>query len=189
MRFRVLLAVLCAFGLQTAVGAGDGPYKFLSEIQIGGEGGWDILTVDSAAHRLYLSHATKVVVVDLQKNAVAGEITDTPGVHGFAVAPELRRGFSTNGAEAKVSVIDLITLKTLAKVETGEGPDAIVYDRKNAEVYVFNHRGNSATVIDAKTNKVVSTISPGGSPEFGVADGTAGRIYVNLEDKNEVAVI
>src|SRR3979490_2560084 len=99
MRFRTILAVVCALGLQNAMGAGDGPYKLLSEIPIGGEGGWDILTVDSAAHRLYLSHATKVVVVDLEKNAVAGEITDTPGVHGFVAAPEAGFGFSTNGKE------------------------------------------------------------------------------------------
>src|SRR3977135_2967990 len=142
------------------------PYKFLNEIPIGGEGGWDILTVDSAARRLYLSHATKVVVVDLEKNSVAGEIADTPGVHGFVVAPELHRGFSTNGKEAKVSVVDLKTLNTISKVETGENPDALVYEPRRGEVYVFNHTGKSATVIDAKTGKVVSTIQLGGSPEF-----------------------
>src|SRR6266403_3369955 len=100
MRFRTLFAAVCALGLQNAMGAGDGAYKFLNEIPIGGEGGWDILTVDTAARRLYLSHATKVVVVDLEKNAVSGEITDTPGVHGFVVAPEAQRGVSSNGQEA-----------------------------------------------------------------------------------------
>jgi YVTN family beta-propeller protein len=168
---------------------GEGEYKFVTEIPIGGEGGWDILTVDSAAHRLYLSHATKVVVVDLEKNSVAGEIADTPGVHGFAVAPELQRGFSTNGKEAKVSVVDLKTLSTISKVETGENPDALVYEPRRGEVYVFNHTGKSATVIDAKTAKVVSTIPLGGSPEFAAADGKAGRVYCNLEDKSEVVVI
>src|ERR1700682_682477 len=147
MRFRTLCAVLCALGLRNAMGAGDGAYKFLSEIPIGGEGGWDILTVDSAAHRLYLSHATKVVVVDLEKNAVAGEITDTPGVHGFVAAPEAGVGFSTNGKEDKISVVDLKTLKTTSKLDSGKNPDAIVYDSKRGEVYVFNHSGNSATVI------------------------------------------
>jgi YVTN family beta-propeller protein len=168
---------------------GEGEYKFIREIPLGGEGGWDILTVDSGAHRLYLSHATKVVVVDLEKNSVAGEIADTPGVHGFAVAPELQRGFSTNGKEAKVSVVDLKTLSTISKVETGENPDALVYEPRRGEVYVFNHTGKSATVIDAKTAKVVSTIPLGGSPEFGGADSKAGRVYCNLEDKSEVAVI
>ena len=188
MRLNMLLTVVCVFALQDAK-AGEGQYKFLSEIPIGGEGGWDILTVDSPAHRLYLSHATKVVVVDLAKSAVAGEITDTPGVHGFVVAPELQRGFSTNGKEGKASVVDLKTLSTTSKVDTGEGPDAGVYEPRRGEVYVFNHKGNSATVIDAKTAKVVGTIPLGGSPEFAAADGAAGRVYCNLEDKSEIAVI
>ena len=164
-------------------------YQFVSEIPIGGEGGWDILHVDSAAHRLYLSHATKVVVVDLEKNAVAGEIADTPGVHAFLSVPELKRGFSSNGKENKSSVVDLTTLKTIAKVDTGESPDAIAYEPKRGEVYIFNHRGNSVTVIDAKNAKVVATIALGGSPEFGVTDTDAGRVYCNLEDKNEVVAI
>ena len=164
-------------------------YQFVAEIPIGGEGGWDILSVDSAAHRLYLSHATKVVVLDLEKNAMAGEIADTPGVHAFLPVPELKRGFSSNGKENKSSVVDLATLKTIAKVDTGESPDAIAYEPKRGEVYVFNHRGNSVTVIEAKSAKVVTTIALGGSPEFGVADVEAGRVYCNLEDKNEVVAI
>jgi YVTN family beta-propeller protein len=188
MRFRTLLAMAWAFGLQNLAGA-DGPYKFLSEIPIGGEGGWDILTVDSAAHRLYLSHATKVIVVDLTKNVVAGEISDTPGVHGFVAAPELERGFSTNGKEAKVSVVDLKTLKTITRLDSGANPDALVYEPKRGEVYVFNHTGKSATVIDGKAAKVVSTIPLEGGPEFAAVDSAAGRIYCNLEDKSEVAVI
>src|SRR2546428_6368974 len=96
--------------------AANQPYQFLTEIPIGGEGGWDILTIDAAARRLYLSHATKVVVVDLEKNAIVGEIADTPGVHAFVAAPEVQRGFSTNGKEAKVSVVDLKTLATISKV-------------------------------------------------------------------------
>ncbi|MEY2490340.1 MAG: hypothetical protein QOC70_2282 [Verrucomicrobiota bacterium] len=189
MRLKVVLAGVCALALQNATAGSEGPYKFLNEIPIGGEGGWDILTIDAPAHRLYLSHATKVVVVDLVKNAVAGEITDTPGVHGFVAAPEFQRGFSTNGKEAKVSVVDLKTLSTVSKVETGENPDALVYDARRGEVYVFNHTGKSATVIDAKTAKAVGTIALGGSPEFGAVDSAAGRVYCNLEDKNEVAVI
>ncbi len=184
---RWALALGSAIALQSAV-AGDA-YKFLNEIPIGGEGGWDILTVDAAARRLYLSHATKVVVVDLEKNAVEGEIADLPGVHGFIAVPELKRGFSTNGKENKSSVVDLETLKTISKVETGANPDAFAYDTKRGELYIFNHSGGSATVIDAKNAKTITTIALGGSPEFGVSDDGAGRVYVNLEDKNEVAVI
>src|SRR5438874_291406 len=139
--------------------AANQPYQFLTEIPIGGEGGWDILTIDSAAQRLYLSHSTKVVVIDLNKNAIAGEIADTPGVHGFLAVPEFNRGFSSNGKENKSSVVDLATLKTISKIDTGESPDAVVYEPKHHEIYVFNHRGNSVTVIDAKEAKVVTTIS------------------------------
>ena len=182
-----LLLGLIAFCGATVVA--QEPYKFLNEIPIGGEGGWDILTIDSAANRLYLSHATKVVVVDLNKKAVVGEIADTPGVHAFVAVTELQRGFSSNGKESKSSVVDLATLKTLSKIDTGESPDALVYDSKHGEVYIFNHRGNSVTVIDAKQAKSVATIPLGGGPEFAVADPNAGRIYCNIEDKSEVAVI
>src|SRR4051812_3304898 len=167
MRLRFLvLALGGAIALQSALA--EDVYKFLNEIPIGGEGGWDILTVDSTARRLYLSHATKVVVVDLEKNAVAGEIGDTPGVHGFVAMPELNRGFSTNGKENKASVVDLETLKTISKIDTGADPDAFAYDTKRGELYIFNHSGGSATVIDAKNATVVATIQLGGEPEFGV---------------------
>src|SRR5438552_11379538 len=172
-----------------AAAAANQPYQFLSEIPIGGEGGWDILTIDSAASRLYLSHATKVVVVDLAKSAVIGQIDNTPGVHAFVAVPELQRGFSSNGKEDKASVVNLKTLQTTSKIDTGFNPDAIVYEPKRHEVYVFNHTGNSCTVIDPKSASVITTIQLGGSPEFAAVDEAAGRIYCNIEDKSEVAVI
>jgi len=168
---------------------GNGPYEFVTEIPIGGEGGWDILTIDSAARRLYLSHATKVIVVDLNTNTIAGEIADTPGVHGFVAVPEVQRGFSSNGKESKSSVVDLRTLKTTSKIETGQNPDAVVYEPRHGEVYVFNHAGNSVTVINSKVATISATIPLGGTPEFATVDETAGRVYCNIEDKNEVAVI
>jgi YVTN family beta-propeller protein len=188
MRVTVLLMMGCAIALQSAMVAEE-DYKFLNEIPIGGEGGWDYVTIDAAARRLYLSHATKIVVIDLEKNAIAGEIGDTPGVHGFVVAPELQRGFSTNGKESKCSVVDLKTLKTISKIKTGANPDALLYEPRRGEVYVFNHSGNSATVIDAKASKVIATIELSGNPEFTVVDSAAGRVYCNIEDKSEVAVI
>jgi YVTN family beta-propeller protein len=168
---------------------GEDAYHLVTEIPIGGEGGWDILTIDSAASRLYLSHATKVVVVDLRKNTVAGEIADTPGVHGFVAVPEIQRGFSSNGKESKSSVVDLTTLKAVSKIDTGPNPDAIVYEPRHGEVYVFNHTGNSVTVINAKAATVSATIPLGGTPEFAAVDENAGRVYCNIEDKSEVAVI
>jgi YVTN family beta-propeller protein len=177
------------FSLWMGAAVAQPGYQRITEVPIGGEGGWDILNIDSTAHRLYLSHATKVVVVDTAKNVVVGEIVDTPGVHAFLPVAELKRGFSSNGKENRASVIDLTTLKTITKLDTGESPDAIAYEPKRGEAYVFNHHGNSVTVIDAKTAKVVATIALGGSPEFGVTDTGVGRVYCNLEDKSEVAVI
>src|SRR5215471_7372040 len=187
-RMKSTILSLAAFFCATTAFAAES-YQSLNEIKIGGEGGWDILTIDSSANRLYLSHATKVVVVDLEKNKVVGEIADTPGVHAFVAVPEFGRGFSSNGKENKSSVVDLTTLKTISKIDTGQNPDAVAYDSKRKEVYVFNHSGNSATVIDAKEAKVVATISLDGNPEFPVVDENAGRVYINIEDKSEVAVI
>src|SRR5438874_6968303 len=188
---RHAVAVLAIAGLAAAglVHAQDGPYRFSKEIAIGGEGGWDYLSVDPAAHRLYVSHAAKVVVIDTQANKVVGEITDTPGVHGFAIAADLGRGFSSNGRENKVSIIDLKTLKLIQKVDTGENPDAILYEPARKEVYAFNGRSKSATVIDAQSGKVVATIPLEGKPESGQADSKAGKVYVNMEDLNAIKVI
>jgi len=168
---------------------GSSPYQFVTEIPIGGQGGWDILTIDSGARRLYLANASKVVVVDLVRNTVVGEIVDTPGVHAFVPVPEVGRGFSSDGKESKSSVVDLTTLKTTSKIDTGANPDAVVYEPRHGEVYVFNHTGNSVTVINAKAATVSTTIPLGGNPEFAVVDKAAGRVYCNIEDKSEVAVI
>jgi YVTN family beta-propeller protein len=169
--------------------AEDAQYHFLKEIAIGGDGGWDYLSIDADARRLYVSHGTVVVVIDLDKGTVAGQIEDTPGVHGFAIAPELGLGFSSNGKEGKVSIVDLKTLKTNSKVDTGENPDAILYEPGNQEVYAFNGRSQSATVFEAKTGKVTATIPLPGKPEFAAADPKAGRVYCNIEDKSEVVAI
>jgi YVTN family beta-propeller protein len=182
--FIILASITCG----TTLLAQD-QYKFLNEIPIGGDGGWDILTIDAAARRLYLAHATKIEVVDIDLNKVTGEIQDTPGVHAFLAVPGLNRGFSSNGKENKSSVVNLDTLKTTAKLDTGNSPDAITYDPAHNEVYVLNHRGNSATVIDAKAAKVLATIPLDGIPEFAVTDDKSGRVYCNIEDKSEVAVI
>jgi DNA-binding beta-propeller fold protein YncE len=189
---RLLLGLLTFVLLATAsvplLGA-EGPYHFLKAIPVGGQGGWDYLFVDSPAQRLYVSHATSLAVIDLSKDQKVGEIADTPGVHGFAVAPELQRGFSSNGRENKVSIVDLKTLQTISKVGAGQNPDAILYEPNHKEIYAFNGRGQSATVIAADTGKVVAAIPLPGKPEFAVCDPKAGRIYDNLEDKNAVAVI
>jgi DNA-binding beta-propeller fold protein YncE len=184
------LFAFAAFALLTSPSpAAESQYHFVKEIAVGGEGSWDYLSVDGVGRRLYVSHGTKVVVIDLEKDQVVGEIGDTPGVHGFAVAPELGRGFSSNGRENKASIVDLKMLKTLSKTETGQNPDAILYEPSRKEVYTFNGRGKSASVLEAESGKLVATIALAGKPEFAAADPQAGRIYCNLEDKNEVAAI
>ena len=183
----VVAGILCLVCVSSSHAAGL--YHFLKEIPVGGEGGWDCLSVDTAARRLYISHASKVVVIDLEKELVVGEIADTPGVHDFALAPELDRGFSSNGQENKVSVVDLKTLKTLSKVDTGTNPDVIRYEPGSQEVYAFNGRSDSATVFDAKTGKIVTTVVLPGRPEFATVDPHAGRMYCNIEDKSEVVAI
>jgi len=171
------------------VPAAEGPYKKLADIKIGGDGGWDYLAVDSAARRLYVSHATKVVVIDLDKQEVVGEISPAPGVHGIAIAPELGRAFVSNGRDNTASIVDPKTLQITGSVKTGENPDAILYEPGHKEVYTFNGRGKSATVFDAQTGEVKATIPLPGKPEFAVVDVKAGRIYNNIEDTNEIVAI
>jgi len=190
--YRRVLAVIAAFVAgfgSLSVSGAETPYRLLKEIPVGGDGGWDYLTVDAGIRRLYVSHGTKIVVIDIDKNEVVGEIADTPGVHGIAIAPELKRGFSSNGRENKASIVDLETLKTLSKVETGTNPDGMLYEPGKQEVYMFNGRSQSVTVIDAKASTVVATIPLGGKPEFAASDSKAGRVFDNLEDKSEVVAI
>jgi DNA-binding beta-propeller fold protein YncE len=164
-------------------------YRLIKEIPIGGDGGWDYITVDAAAHRLYVSHATRIMVVDIDGGTVIGEIPDTAGVHGFAVAPELGRGFTSNGRANTSTIVDIKTLKALGTVATGGNPDAIFYEPKQKEVYTMNGAGKSATVFDARTGAVVATIALGGKPEAVVEDEPTGRLFVNIEDTGAIAVI
>jgi DNA-binding beta-propeller fold protein YncE len=157
-------------------------------LQLGGDGGWDYLTVDDAAGRLYISRSSHVMVVDLETGKQAGDIPNTEGVHGIAIAPEFGRGFTSNGRSNDVTIFELKTLKVLGKVPTGLNPDSIRYDSASKRVFALNARGKSATVIDAASGKVVSTIELGGSPEFTAVDGK-GRLYVNIADTNEVVEI
>jgi len=181
--FTLVLSGLLALQLSAATG-----YHILNEIKIGGEGGWDYLTVDSAARRLYVSHATHVAVVDLDTNKVVGDIPDTPGVHGIALAPELNKGFISNGRGNNITIFDMKTLKTTGTAPAEMNPDDICYDHGSQRVFAFNGRSRSATVVDAKTGTVAATIPLPGKPEFSVADGK-GHVYTNIEDTNEIVEI
>ena len=168
--------------------AADPGYHVIKKLQLGGEGGWDYLTVDGAARRLYISRSTHVIVVDIDTDKVVGDIADTPGVHGIAIAPELNRGFTSNGKANTSTIFDLKTLKVLGQVKTGQNPDAILYDPASKRVLTFNGRSKDATVFEAISGKIAGTIALGGKPEFAAADGQ-GKVYVNIEDTNEVVEI
>src|ERR1700688_1124918 len=163
-------------------------YKVVNTFKVGGDGGWDYLTADSSARRLYISRATHVIVLDLDSGKSVGDIADTPGVHGIAIAPELGRGFTSNGRENTVSIFDLKTLATSSKVKVGENPDAILYDPATKRVFTFNGKSQDSTAIDATNGKVLGTIKLDGKPEFAASDGKGG-LWVNIEDKSELVSI
>ena len=160
-----------------------GGYSVIKKIPIPGQGNWDYLIVDQAARRLYVSHGTKVDVLDIDSLTVVGSIPKTPGVHGIAIAPEFGRGFVSNGQASTVTIFDLKTLKPIADVPSDQKPDAIIYDPATSRVFAFNGGSNSATAIDAATGKVAGTVNLEGGPEFAAADGN-GFVFDNLEDEN-----
>jgi DNA-binding beta-propeller fold protein YncE len=168
--------------------AADPAYQKVGEIHIGGAGAFDYLAFDPAAKRLYVTHGTEIVVIDTATDAIVGRIADTPRVHGIAFAPN-GQGFTSNGGENKVGIVDLKTLQTLSKVETGANPDAILYEPKRKEIYALNHSGKSATVIDADKGTVTATIPLGGQAETGQADPSLGRVFVNIENTSTIDVI
>jgi YVTN family beta-propeller protein len=181
------LMALCISMLGSSSYAQSG-YTITKKITIPGTGGWDYLAVDEAARRLYVSHGTQVEVVDIDSRSQVGTIPDTPGVHGIAIAPELRRGFISNGQSSTVTIFDLKTLKKLGEIATGKKPDGIIYDPSTSQVFAFNGGSNSVTVITAADGKVAGTVDLGGGPEFAAADGN-GYVYDNLEDESLVLKI
>ncbi len=184
-------ALVPSLGLLSAAepAASGSGYHQLKTIAVGGDGGWDYLTLDGAARRLYVTRSTRVMVFDADSGAAVGEIPDTAGVHGVALAPDLNRGFTSNGRSSTVTIFDLKSLKVLSTVKTtGDNPDAILYDPASRRVFAFNGRGGNATAIDAADGRVAGTVALDGKPEFAASDGK-GRVFVNIEDKSVVAVI
>ncbi len=179
---------LVLFSAAAALAAAGPGYKVTNTYKIGGDGGWDYITADAAARRLYISRATHVIVLDLDSGKTVGDIADTPGVHGIALAPELGRGFTSNGREGTVSIFELKTLATRTKVKVGDGPDAILYDPATKRIFTFNGKSHDSTALDATTGAVLGTIKLDGKPEFAASDGQGG-IFVNIEDKSELTAI
>ena len=183
------LVSLISVSLAAVALAAAGPgYHVVTTYKVGGDGGWDYLTTDSDARRIYISRGTHVMVVDADSGKSVGDIADTPGVHGIALAPELGRGFTSNGREGTVSIFDIKTLATSSKVKVGDNPDAILYDPATKRVFTFNGRSQDSTAIDAASGKVLGTITLDGKPEFAASDAK-GEIFVNIEDKSELVAI
>lgn len=168
--------------------AADPGYHVIKTYKLGGEGGWDYLNLDSSSRRLYISRATHVIVIDADSGKPVGDIPDTPGVHGIALAPELGRGFISNGREGTVTIFDLESLKLITKVKAGDNPDAILYDPATKRVFTFNGKSHDSTAIDAAKGTVLGTIKLEGKPEFAVSNGK-GEIFVNIEDKSQLDAI
>jgi DNA-binding beta-propeller fold protein YncE len=186
----LILSFLILTGISTSFAqVAKSGYKIANRFHLEGDGGWDYLTVDEATSRLYISHGSIVQVFDLNEKKVAGSIPDTKGVHGIALARDLKKGFISNGKDTSVTVFDLETLLVITKIKvTGNNPDAILYDPFSHKVFTFNGRSSNSTVIDAISNVVIGTIKLPGKPEFSVTDGN-GKVYVNIEDRSQLCLI
>ena len=180
----LILALFSLNGQDKASG-----YKIVQRIHLEGDGFWDYLNADDATGMLYVSHGKMVNVVDLNTGKSVATITDVNGVHGIAIAQEFNKGFISNGADSNVIVFNLKDFTISGKIPvTGRNPDAIMYEPFSKTIITWNGRSSNATVIDAKTDKVIQTIPLAGKPEASVSDGK-GKVYVNIEDKSEVCMI
>jgi DNA-binding beta-propeller fold protein YncE len=182
--FLLAISVFCV----RLVSAGE-DLHVIKTYKLGGDGGWDYLTIDPESHRLFISRSTHVMVIDADSGRPVGDIPDTLGVHGIALADDLGRGFTSNGREGTVSIFDLKTLKPISKVQSvGDNPDAILFDPATKRVFTFNGRSHNSTAIDAASGNIVGKIELDGKPEFGVSNGE-GELFVNLEDKSELLAL
>ena len=181
----VLFVCVLVLLASLALAAGSSGYHVTKKTVLGGDGGWDYLTVDAKARRIYISRSTHVMVVDADSAALVGDIPGTNGVHGIAIASDLDKGFISDGRDANVTIFDTRTLKVLGTAPAGKNPDAIIYDSASKRVFAFNGTSKDATAIDAKTGTVAGTIPLGGKPEFAAAD-EKGHVFVNIEDTSEI---
>ncbi len=192
MRFPVLKMILPLMFLSLAAAAvaaeAHSAYHITRTISLGGDGSWDYLRFDAQKRRLFIARATRVMVADLDSGKLSGEIPNTNGVHGVALAPELHRGVTSNGKANAATVFDLETLKPVATVATGEKPDGILWEPFSKAVLTMNGHANSITMIDPAAGRALGTIPLPGRPETAVSDG-AGKVFVNLEDKGQIAVV
>ncbi len=163
-------------------------YKLTKTFHIASPGNWDYITVNPKSNKLYLSHGSQVNILDKTTGDSLGVIPNTTGVHGIAFINDINKGYTSNGRINNVTVFDLKTNAVISQIATGENPDAIFYDPYSKRIITCNGRSKDLTIIDATTDKVVATIPVGGKPETAVSD-QAGKVFVNIEDKNEIVAI
>jgi YVTN family beta-propeller protein len=183
--------ILCGSALLSVVagaGAATAQWTELHRHSLGGSGGWDLLAVDASSRHVFVTRGEHLMVADIETGKVVGDIAGLKRAHGVALLSSKKRGYVSSGGDDRVVAFDMETLKPVADIAVGKNPDAMLFDQASGHVFVFNGRGNSASVIDPATNKVVATIDVPGKPELAVSDG-AGKVFVNLEDKNQVAQI
>lgn len=175
-----------AFLISSADGQDRLNYKIAKTFHIASAGGWDYIAVNN--NKIYVSHGTQVNILDENSGDSIGFVPNTTGVHGIAFDNELNRGYTSNGRLNNVTVFDLKTNAIIAQIPTGENPDAIMYEPFSKKIITNNGRSKNLSIIDPSTNKLIDSVFLDGKPEEGVSDGS-GKFYVNLEDKNEIAVV
>lgn len=164
-------------------------YAVQAQYALGGSGKWDYLTLDASARRLYIARLDRVMVMDVDSGKLVGEVPGAIGAHGVALVPALHRGYVSNGHADSLTPFDLETLKPLAVIPvSGKDPDALLFDQATAQLWAFNGHSNSASVIDPAAGREIGRVELAGNPEFAVSD-EQGHIYVNLEDKGQLAQI
>lgn len=183
-----MFALPLLMGLSLAAGPKVPTYSVIQRMQIGGEGGWDYLAIDSASHHLFISRGTHAQVLDVETGKIVADIPNTQGIHGFALVPKADKVYISNGRDNSVSVINMKTLKEVSRVKVGQRPDAITFDPVSDRVFTFNAGSEDSTAIDTKTDKVVGSVPLGGKPEFPQVDD-GGVLFVNIEDKSEVKMV
>jgi YVTN family beta-propeller protein len=178
-----LLLLPCIISAQKAT-----TYHVAKTFHIASSGGWDYIAVGPGNNRLYVSHGSQVNILDETTGDSVGVIPNTTGVHGIAFVPSLNKGYTSNGRLNNVTVFDLRTNQVLSQIAAGQNPDAIMYDDYSKMIVTCNGRSNDLSIIDPVTEKIMATVAVGGKPETAVSDG-AGKLYINIEDKNEIAVV
>jgi YVTN family beta-propeller protein len=185
---RIFVIVIAAAIFAAVPAFAQKQFKVVNRVKLGGEGGWDYLIYDKEDQRLFITRGSHVMVVDTKTLKAIADIPDLSGIHGVALAPEFNRGFISNGGDNTITIFDLKSLKKLDSVKVGERPDAILYEPFSKHVFTFNARSKDSTVVDAATGKVIGTVPLGGKPEFPASDGK-GKLYVNIEDKSQIAEV